>query len=146
MVALIQGKYEKAKAFYEKNVSKKYFEFQFAYVSQNEVFKEIDRFLWESRHQMTRFKNNYKGPVLIDLSCWNDNDLNTYFDAFMFLLKDNGFYECTFMCQEECCEELLEKLKDYFEISITSLDIEKKVKKMTIGFVAPDKENENVRS
>ena len=146
MVGLIQGKYEKVKTFYEKNMAKKYFEFQLAYVSQNEVFREIDRFLWESRHQMTRFKNNYQGPVLIDLSCWNENELNIYFEAFMFFLKDNGFYECTFMIQEECCKELLEKLKEFFEISVTSLNIEKKAKKMTIGFVVTEKEIENVRS
>ncbi len=147
MIRLIQGEYEKAKARYKSTMIKDYFEFHFAYTSVSEVFRELDRFIWESRHQKTRFKNQYKGPVLIDLTEWNDNDTNEYFDAFLYYLKDHACLECAFIVQNICKEEFLDKLNEFFEIDLVELDIQKdKEQKRRIGFYFEEGAESNVRS
>lgn len=143
MIELIQGQYEKTKEYYERNVSQNYFEFDFAYVPSNNVFRELDRFIWESKHQMTRFLNHYSGPVLIDLTAWNNNELNCYFDAFMYFLKDNECYQCSFITQEACSQALEDKLRSFFEIKITSIEL-KRSEKRVIGFINPEQEDYHV--
>lgn len=146
MVKLIQGKYEAAKKSYLDGMSKDFFEFHFNYVSTNEIFRELDRFMWESRHDKTRFKNRYEGPVLIDLTEWNQNEQNEYFDAFMYYLKDNAYLEYTFIVQDECEKEFLDRLVFFFEISIEELEFRKeRTKQRRIGFCF-EEEKEYVRS
>lgn len=147
MITLIQGEYEKAISHYKSTMLKDYFEFHFVYTSANEVFRELDRFIWESRHQKTRFKNQYKGPVLIDLTEWNGNDINEYFEAFLYYLKDHSYLECTFIVQNLCEECFLDKLNEFFEIDVVELDIRKdKEKKRRIGFYLEEGVEGNVRS
>lgn len=147
MIILIEGEYEKAKAYYKSAMIKDYFEFHFVYTSANEVFRELDRFIWESRHQKTRFKNQYKGPVFIDLTEWNGNDINKYFDAFLYYLKDHACLECTFIVQNFCKASFLDKLNEFFEINVVKLDIRRdKEKKRRIGFYSEKGVDGNVRS
>lgn len=145
MVKLIQGNYEKAKKHYEKSGKCDYFEFHLAYTPTNETFREIDRFLWESRHQKTRYRNRYEGPVLIDLSSWNGKETNTYFDAFMYFLKDNSSFECTFIVQKQCSAQMEQKLESFFKIKKTVLEQNSIPSKRTIGFDTEGKEDEYVR-
>ncbi len=147
MVDLVQGDYLKVKKHYEKKQKSGYFEFDFAYAGPLEIFREIDRFIWESRHSKTRYQNSYKGPVLVDLSGWNDKPLNDYFDAFMYYLKDNYDAKCTFFCREECSEELEKKLREFFKLSVVSIGLEDAAStKKAIGFSLDGKENIYVRS
>ena len=147
MIRLIQGKYEIAKEEYIRNMVVDFFEFHFDFVSKNEIFRELDRFIWESKRQNTRFANFYKGPVLIDLTEWNQNELNEYFDAFMYFLKDHSCLECTFIVQDECEKELLDRLSSFFEITIDSLEVRReKTKKRQIGFCFEEEKLGNVRS
>lgn len=67
MITLIQGEYEKAKAHYKSGMLKDYFEFHFVYTSANEVFRELDRFIWESRHQKHVSKTNIRDRCLSTL-------------------------------------------------------------------------------
>ena len=85
---LVQGKYSEAIAKCQKILDGNYFEFEFLYTDESERFREIDRFLYESRHTL-RFENEYRGNVVIDISDWNEKT-NSYFDAFMYFLKDNA--------------------------------------------------------
>lgn len=143
MVEIIQGNYEKAKQYYEASVRDEYFEFEFPYVPMEYSFKEIDRFLWESRHEKTRFKNYYSGAVLVDISGWNDKDFTQYFDAFMYFLKDNAAYVCTFLVRSEMSKELEQKMREFFEIKAVDLLEERKNKARTIGFADVKQEGAN---
>lgn len=122
---LIQGSYEKAIKYCKVN-QKKFFEFEFCYTPMNERFREIDRFLWESRHQMTRYKNNYEGPAVINLTSWNQHYPNEYFDAFMYFLKSKAKQlDITFIIEQKCNVNILERLKCFFDVQIKSIDIDK---------------------
>ena len=72
MVTIMQGEYSEITARLAETFNDIFFDFNFSYTDENEVFREINRFVWESRHLMTRFKNRYYGPVAISLSEWND--------------------------------------------------------------------------
>ena len=139
MINVIQGTYEKAKEYYQTVMFEDYFEFCFAYTPTNQIFRELDRFIWESRHQMTRFKNRYAGPVLVDLTEWNAKHTNEYFEAFLYYLKDQPSLVCTFMIQNRCETWLLNLLKDFFEIDVIELETyADKEKKRRIGFCVED--------
>lgn len=130
---LVQGKYSEAIAKCKKILDDDYFEFEFLYTDESERFREIDRFLYESRHTL-RFENEYRGNVVIDISGWSEKT-NLYFDAFMYFLKDNkDKYCCVFISDKRCSNETLEKLNDFFEIDEIKLDLYEE-KKIRIGFV-----------
>lgn len=140
---LIQGSYEKAIEYCQVN-QKSFFEFEFCYTPMDERFRELDRFLWESRHQMTRYKNCYKGKVVINITSWNQHYPNGYFDAFMYYLKSKSYYDVTLIIEEKCSINLLEKLKAFFEIDVVTLDKDKSVQQRKtqrqIGFHVGEEE------
>ena len=147
MITLIQGQYEKAKEHYISSGNEDFFEFHFTYTSVDKVFRELDRFIWESRRQKTRYKNQYIGPVLIDITEWNSNKTNEYFDAFMYYLKDHDGLKCTFIVQNLCEEQFLERLNEFFEIEVDELDVRKdKSHKRKIGFCLEEGVDDDVRS
>jgi len=146
VIKVIQGKYEKAKKHYREYMLNDFFEFHLVYASTYEKFRELDRFIWESKHDKTRFKNSYKGPVLIDITEWNSNVLNEYFDAFMYYLKDNPYLECTFIVQDICSENLKKKLEYFFEISIDELETRNENTTKRIGFYISEEAKDCVRS
>lgn len=114
---LIRGDYEKAVLYCSEMIKGDFFEFDFPFIPMNENFREIDRFLWESRHQCTRFKNRFEGRAVIDVSDWNRHFPNDYFDAFMYFLKDNEAYvACTLISSESWSEEVTERLKRLFDV------------------------------
>lgn len=145
---LITGIYRKVKEECERIFSDGYFEFSFLYVPETEKFREIDRFLYESRHTL-RFENEYTGNVILDISAWNHKPLNSYFEAFMYFLKDNkDKYECVLIINERCSSEMREKLKDFFgDIKEIQKPVLHESKRVRIGFVIDEeKEVNNVRS
>lgn len=146
---IIIGSYEKVKDRCLKIFPGGYYDFNFLYVSENERFREIDRFLYESRH-LLRFKNEYTGNVVIDISEWNNKILNRYFDAFMFFVKDNlNRINCVFVINEKCNDELIAKLKSFFNIEQVLLQLPKEQPKVKIGFAINEEKEEkrsNVRS
>jgi hypothetical protein len=118
---ILQGNYEDIVAEINRSTKSNVFEFVFSYVEQDERFRELDRFLWESRHCL-RFKNEYSGSVLIDLSGWNDKEdyeFNEYFGAFMYYLKSkDDKMQVKFMVIGKCSKRLFVQLEKYFEIVI----------------------------
>ena len=143
MMEIIQGKYEKAKRYYE-SFHTDYFEFEFVYVPQDSHLREIDRFRWESRYEKTRFKNVYKGDVLIDLTEWNDAPDSSHFDAFMYFLKDKEEYNCTFLVRNTATKSLKKKLEEFFDLSLVDFSESQPCEMRTIGFVGGEKEDANV--
>lgn len=140
---LIQGNYEKALEKCKKELNDDYFEFCFSYVSTSEVFREINRFLWESRHQCTRFKNRYVGPVVIDISDWSTRYPNDYFDAFMYFVKSNmNQMNFVFISNDFCSNAITDRLNEFFKIRIIDVVRRKssKTKKNVIGFVDTQEE------
>ncbi len=145
MINLLQGKYEIAKKHYADATMTDFFEFDLSYVPKNEHFRELDRFLWESKHTMTRFKNRYDGPVLINLTSWNSKEVNEYFEAFMYFLKDSPGLKCTFIVENKCNEQLLENLESFFEIKVMELtEVKEKEPKRKIGFIIEEEVGNNV--
>lgn len=144
MINLILGKYELAISYYRQQMHEDCFEFHFTYVPRDERFRELDRFIWESRHTKTRFKNKYAGPVLIDITEWNFEIPNDYFTAFMFYLKDNPDLECTFLAENEISSILLQKLSAFFEVNVIKLETRETVH-TNIGFYI-EEANVDVRS
>lgn len=142
---LVQGKYSEAIAKCQKILDGDYFEFEFLYTDESERFREIDRFLYESRHTL-RFENEYRGNVVIDISGWNEKT-NLYFDAFMYFLKDNADkYCCVLISNKKCSSKTIEKLNDLFEIDDIQLNLPDEKKKVRMGFVDDEGSEVNVRS
>lgn len=146
-MTLITGAYPKVKKECEGMFADGYFEFSFLYTHESERFREIDRFLYESRHTL-RFENEYIGNVVLDISEWNRKPLNSYFEAFMYFLKDNkNKYNCV-MIANDCSDGLREKLRAFFgEIKEIQISVSKKPEKIQIGFALDErKEGKDVRS
>lgn len=142
---LVQGKYSEAIAKCQKILDDDYFEFEFLYTDESERFREIDRFLYESRHTL-RFENEYRGNVVIDISGWNKKH-NMYFDAFMYFLKDNADkYCCVLISNKKCSGKTIEKLNDLFTIEEICLSLPEEKKKVKIGFIDDERSDINVRS
>lgn len=136
MVTIIQGDYAKITAKLSRTFKDIYFDFNFSFTDENEVFKEINRFVWESKHLMTRFKNRYYGPVAISLSEWNGELLSGYFDSFMYFIKDTfPDDKICFYVESQIEDELLNRIELFFpKANLIDLLICKKQEKR-IGFV-----------
>ena len=143
---VVLAKYERARSWCRDYLCNDYFEFCFSYTSLKERFREIDRFLWESRHEKARFQNRYSGPAVIDITDWSDAAPNDYFDAFMYFIKDYSSESEVVLVSEKTCEEaVLSRLKRFFEVEISDLLEQKEVKQVRrIGFALREEERENV--
>lgn len=149
---LLQGDYNKVKTHCKDFFENDYFEFELSYVPENEKFREIDRFLWESRHECTRYKNKYNGNLVVGLTEWNSNASNKYFDAFMYFLKDYLRFarSCVLFVEEQASESLLSAVGKHFCIVKKELSLTVKQGKKTrrIGFYleSDERSDNNVRS
>lgn len=144
---LIQAKYEKALQYCKSKMNRKYFEFHFSYVPMNERFRELDRFIWEAKHQCTRYKNRYLGDIVIDISEWSDKEPNEYFHAFLYYIKDvYNEQKCIFISERVCEKSITEKMQEHFEITIRTFDISPTISKKVnhIGFTDLTEEHEYV--
>lgn len=147
----LQGDHKKVKGYCKDLFAEDYFEFEFPYVADGEKFREIDRFLWESRRDCTRYKNKYNGNFVIGLNEWNENEPNKYFDAFMYFLKDylKFSHSCYLFIEDYADKSLISALEKHFDIVVKELDLSVKETKAqrTIGFcIEPvGKEKDNVR-
>ena len=143
---LVIANYEYTRSWCRDYFCNDYFEFCFSYTSLKDRFREIDRYLWESRHEKTRFLNRYCGAVVIDISEWSEAMPNDYFDAFMFFLKDLSTSCQIAMISDKACEEqIVTRLRRFFQIEISDL-LEKKDLQKTrrIGFAVREEEMERV--
>ena len=111
---LYYGEYENIK---KQLGEKTYFEFEVQY---EKCERELDRFLWESRKEMAQFKNQYKGPVVVDLSKWNTKQDKPFFEAFLYFLKDN-VNQLTFIIDNYPSKSLLLRLERHFNIQLQEL-------------------------
>ena len=141
MVTIIQGDYSKITASLSETFNSEYFDFNFSFTDKNEVFREINRFIWESKHLMTRFKNRYRGSVAISLTEWNSEMPNGYFDSFMYFIKDMFPEEnICFYAETQIRDVLLNRIKSFFpNIKTIDLLIGRKPERK-IGFVIGDNE------
>ena len=134
---VIQSDYENAVRYCNSVFGGTFFEFMFFFVDHKEVFRELDRFIWESKHCL-RFKNEYSGNVLIELTGWNDREdfeFSEYFDAFMYYLKSRkDKLNTMFLIRGECSSLLFKHLKKHFDLII--IDPEKGEVPMSGGKVA----------
>lgn len=137
---VIQGKYETIINYFEEMKPGEYFEFTFSYVSREERFRELDRFLWESKH-LLRFRNEYSGDVIIDMTQWNNRneyDYNEYFDAFMFFLKSRkATIIPAFIVNGKCSGVLFAQLGKFYEVHLIELgkgEVQLKDNHVKIGF------------
>lgn len=137
-IAILEGKYKDLHQVMQKS-KKDYFEFDLPFIDENEVFRELDRFLYESRTQKTHFKNQYTGKVYINVSEWNDYQ-NKYLDAFLYFLYDNveeQILDVTLINEEITSEKLLERVSKIFDVKRTSLkNMEREENKRVIGFIS----------
>lgn len=147
---LLQGSYSKVLNYCRSKNIDNYYVFETQYTKKSEKFTDINRFLWESRHECTRFENDYTGAVLIGLTDWNEKELNSYFDSFMYFLKD---YLCqsdysAFYVEDVIDKYILDKLNELFIIDVIDLGIDKhqqEDKKTKIGFcIESYKEDDNI--
>lgn len=138
IMKILSGDRKKSFDYCDRVFNKDYFTFSFMYVEKGERFSEIDRFLDESIKK-TRFSNEYKGNVVIDLSEWNESDdFNRFFNAFMYFIKDKTevykTYACIFVSDTPCSENLLAAMNKFFSIREISMSGEQRSKKRKIGF------------
>lgn len=138
-VPLVQGRYADALAYCESLFEgESYFEFSFAYADMQERFVELDRFVWESKH-LARFRNEYIGNTVIDLTEWNSHAyaLNEYFDAFLYYLKSKeATLTVCFILTDACEPELIGRLKEVFDVRpvILTSTMNQNHTKIKIGF------------
>lgn len=138
-VDLLYGDYERVKNAIGNTM---YFEFELQFENCE---RELDRFLWESRKEMTEYKNRYSGPVVVDISKWNRQQDKSFFEAFLYFLKDND-NELTIIMTQKPSKQLLLCLEKHFIINTRELFFkEQKETKTRIGFYCRE-ENDYVRS
>lgn len=134
---LVQAKYEDAVEYCGRITDGEYFNFCFEYTPETVYFREIDRFLWESRHECARFRNSYDGPAVIDISEWADELPNKYFKAFLYFLKDRagrtGEENNILLCDRICGREISDAIEALFQLKTVTMGLEAK-KERTIGF------------
>ena len=144
---LVIAAFEDAQAWCRDYFHSDSFSFCFSYTAPESHFREIDRFLWESRHEKTRFANRYSGPVTVDISEWSTAVPNDYFDAFLYFLKDQAA-ECRIVMVSDkiCTDRILSRLERFFPLKTTDLlgTKEKKRKSVAIGFAAREEVAEHV--
>ena len=144
---LIQGEYKKAIKYCKDLFNSNFFEFELPFVPENNRFREIDRFLYESRHTL-RFTSEYIGNVVVDISYWNGSEINNYFEAFMFFLKENSEkYNCALIINERCRDDLLIKIKEFFDLREVELELSPNKQVNKIGFAIDENKecSNNVR-
>ena len=143
---LVIANLEQAETWCRAHLGGDYFSFCFSYTPLSDRFREIDRYLWESRHEKARFANRYCGPVVIDISEWSEAAPNDYFDAFLYFLKDlSAVSRIAMISDRPCGEQILSRLRRFFRIEITSLlDNKQERKPNRIGFIAREEEPEHV--
>lgn len=137
---LILANFEDARARCEDRFRDGYFEFCFSFSSERERFREIDRFLWESRHERTRFENRYVGPTVINITEWSDAAPNELFDAFLYFCKDiSEQSEVILVSERPCNDSIISRLKEFFELEITdTLEHREKTVSRKIGFAVKE--------
>lgn len=145
---LVQGDFRKTREYIYTALKGHYFEFDFPYIDENAVFREINRFNDESK-SLTRFKNKYTGNVVVDLTDWVDKTINEYFSAFMYYLVDRTLEfknsKLIFTSEKICPHEFLIIIENYFDNKVQLIDLgvkTKDTKKSSIGFIIDDNRSE----
>lgn len=118
-----------------------FFEFRLSYGSRPEIYREFDRFHWTSRHQCTRFRNRYTGPVVVDISEWAKEDPNACLTDFLYYLEDNyNSVGCVLISEKPCSKELLAHIEKTVTIhkKVQRLESSEKTKRI-IGFCTSEK-------
>ena len=145
-ITMVTGSYEECMEYCGKHLRGGFFEFDFSYVPRDERFREIDRFLWESRHERARFANRYEGSAVIDMTAWNKHFPNEYFDAFMYFLKDSADHlDCALIVCGKCSDSFREHIGRFFELNVIELEssgLEEQRGSGRIGFDVETEENE----
>lgn len=138
---LIEAEYAWSSAHCKKKYPNGFFEFRLSYGNRPEYFREFDRFDWISRHQCTRFKNRYTGPVVVDISEWAAESPNTCLTDFLYYLTDNS-KDCVLISEEPIKKELLTHIEKAVSIDrkIQRLKSREPSSKCVIGFRAEEKE------
>lgn len=140
---LIEAEYIWSTAHCKKKFPNGYFEFRLSYGSRPEYFREFDRFHWTSRHQCTRFKNRYTGPVVVDLSEWAEESPNACLTDFLYYLSDKfGSKDCVLISEKPVGKELLAHIEKTIVLDRKILKLKPKElsSKRVIGFQAELKE------
>ena len=134
---LIEADYAWSAAHCKKKYPNGFFEFRLSYGNRPEYFREFDRFHWTSRHQCTRFKNRYSGPVVVDISEWAAESPNTCLTDFLYYLSD-----CVLISEEPISKELLTHIERTVSIDrkIQKLKPKEASSKCVIGFRVEEKE------
>lgn len=136
---LIQGEYIKIKQYLHKK--KKCFPFEFAlpFIEEGQTFREINRFLDESK-RLAHFKNQYTGGAIIDVTEWCEKPINTYFTAFLYFLFDRELAskqnKHIFISEKICSKELTNAIVSVLD-AVNTIDLGvKRIDKAPIGFMA----------
>lgn len=142
---LIEAEYTWSTAHCKKKFPDGYFEFCLSYGSRPEYFREFDRFHWTSRHQCTRFKNRYTGPVVVDLSEWAEESPNVCLTDFLYYLLDKyGSKDCVLISEKPLGKELLAHVEKTVALDriIQRLKPKELLSKRVIGFQVEEKEEQ----
>lgn len=123
---IVQGAYDQTICYCSSEMKGDFFEFSLTYTGRNEVFRELDRFVWESKHCL-RFQNEYSGNVVVDVSEWNSKseyEFNEYFDAFMYYLHGKqDKLNVTFIVSGECSASLYKSLTTHFDLKVVEPEV-----------------------
>lgn len=134
---LIQGEYIKIKQYLHKKKQCVSFEFAIPFVEEGQTFREINRFLDESK-RLAHFKNQYIGGAIIDVTEWCEKPINSYFTAFLYFLFDRELAskrnKYVFISEKNCTKELTNAIADIFG-AVNTVDLGVKYDHKTpIGF------------
>lgn len=118
---IIIGRYDKVLKHCGRLFGREAFIFALSYAGANEPFRELARFVWESRHR-TRYRNHYSGNAVIDVTAWVGEKPNEHFEAFLYYLKDNeDRMTCALISQNVLGSELRAAIERLFDVGVTDL-------------------------
>lgn len=141
----ITGEFDEVMQFCEHNYADGFFCFTYS-CNRNE--QEIARFIDESL-RLTRFCNEYKGRVVVDLSeCFQKGFFDEPAYAFLYFIKDRMKVNRVEFMSTESSDKLVDELEKFYKTEIKRVSLNKSTKdnRVKIGFAVADaKEDENVR-
>ena len=100
---------------------------------------KLARFIWDSRHRETRFKNSFEGNLVLDITAWCGQCPNEYLDAFLYYLKDReDKIHCVMICESDIEPQILSAVERLWTVDVIDLSADPDVgagrKKRSIGF------------
>lgn len=112
-------------------------------------YEELNRFRQQALEKHARFKNEYVGSSVIDLTEWAEMPVNSKFESFLYYLLDrkleNKKNQIMFISEKPISNAIISSIEEVFDEILDVIDLGFKGSiKGCIGFQVNDKDGDEV--